>query len=55
MVDEVQEPKPARKRRASTPRKKPQSNAKTLIVAVAALLTAAADLFLTLRMGIKLF
>ena len=55
MVDEVQEPKPARKRRASTPRKQPQRSGKTLIIAVAALLTAAADLFLTVRMGIKLF
>lgn len=49
-------PKPAKARRKSTPRKPSQLRGrKTLIAAAVAALLALADLFLTVRLGIKLF
>lgn len=54
MVDSENVPKPPRKRRAGGTPKKP-ARGKAMATAIVALLLAAADLFLTIRMGIKVF
>lgn len=53
MEDVTEAPKARRKRSPS--KRKPETGRKTLATAIVALIVAAADLFLTVRLGIKLF
>ena len=64
MIEEMQpnhglpeKPAVTKRKRATGPRRNPSKTAgrKTLIAALAAALLALADLFLTVRLGIKLF